>query len=348
MSSARLAGSPGRRRSRRAADRAAERASRARRVHGAPHGARHGCRRQRRSGALPAAVAARTRPGRRRPASRAGSAPAGRSAPTPSSTSTVSPRLRPSVTGLQAHAAVVVDDGDARALAAEQQRIGRHVERAARRQRQRDLHVGARQQRAVAVRQRRSRPASCASPRRSTPRCARPCPRSCWPRSSACVTTTGWPGLDQLRIRLRHVDVDAQRVGLRQHEQRGRLPPPASIRSPTSTLRRVMTPANGATTRLKPCELAQALHVGVGRGQVGARLREAAAPLVELLLRDDVLLAQRLPALDRALRQLEARPRSAARAATACDSCWSISGDLDLGQQLALLRRGCRCPWSSA
>ena len=96
-----------------------------------------------------------------------------------------------------------------------------------------------------------------------------------------------------------------------------------------------MTPSNGAVTRVKPCSLAQPLHVGVGGGEVGGRLRQAAAPLVELLLRDDVLLAQRLPALDRALRQREARRRLAAHRLGLRQLLVDL-GRFDDGEQLAL------------
>ena len=141
------------------------------------------------------------------------------------------------------------------------------------------------------------------------------------------------PRPDELRVRLRHVDVDAQRIHLGQHEQR----PAARIDQVADV---DVAPRDDAGERRRDArealQLAQPLDVGVGRGEVGRGLARAAAPLVELLLRDDVLLAQRFPALDRALRQRQARRRLLARRLRLRQLLVDL-GRLDLGQQLALL-----------
>ena len=161
-------------------------------------------------------------------------------------------------------------------------------------------------------------------------------PLNVWPRSSDCVTIDLLPGLHELRVRLRHVDVDAQRVGLREHEQRA-----AGAAAGIDQVADVdVAPRDDAGERrddaLEALQLAQPLDVRVGGGEVGARLRVAAAPLVELLLRDRVLLAQRLPALDRALRERQARRRLLARGDGLRQLLVDL-GRLDLGEQLAFL-----------
>ena len=88
----------------------------------------------------------------------------------------------------------------------------------------------------------------------------------------------------------------------------------------------MITPANGATHALEALELAQALDVGVGGGEVGVGLRDAAAPLVELLLRDGVAACAALPSAPAVLRASARLAAVCWRAAIACDSCWSTSG----------------------
>jgi hypothetical protein len=152
-------------------------------------------------------------------------------------------------------------------------------------------------------------------------------------------------GLDELRRRLRHVDVDPQRVGLRQQEQRA---PGAGVDEVADV---DVAPRDDAVERrddaLESFHLLQALHVGVGGGEVGLRLLRAAAALVELLLRDDVLLAQRLPARDRAARERQARRRLVARR----DRLRELLVDLRSCRSRRAGRpasRGCRCPSTSA
>ena len=152
------------------------------------------------------------------------------------------------------------------------------------------------------------------------------------------------PRLDQLRIRLRHVDVDPQRIHLGQHEQRlaAAVDQVAGVdRAPRDHARERCGDAGEAL------HLAQPLDVGVGGGEVGVGLGGGAALLVELLLRDDVALAQGLPALGGALRQREAGRRLLAGG----DRLRQLLVDLrrlDLGEQLALLDRGADVPASSA
>jgi hypothetical protein len=140
------------------------------------------------------------------------------------------------------------------------------------------------------------------------------------------------PGLDQVRIGLRHVDVHAQRVGLRQQEQR--------LVAVDQVADVDVAAGDDAGERrhhaLEVAQLLQALHVGVGAGQVGLGLREAAAALFQLLLRHGVALAQRLPALDRGLGQFQAGGGLVARGDGLRQLLVEL-GRLDLGQQLALL-----------
>ena len=265
---------------------------------------------------------------------------------TPSSTSTFSPKLRPTLIGRSCTRALRIDDRDAHALAAEQQRVGRDRERLARRQRQRDLHVGAGQQHAVAVGQRDL----------DLHRARRGVDRGRGARDLAAKRLAAQlglrdddllAGLHELRVGLRHVDVDAQRIGLREHEQRA-----AGAAAGVDQVADVdVAPRDHAGERrddaLEAFELAQPLDVGVGRGEVRARLREAAAALVELLLRDRVLLAQRLPSA----RSCSSRARGSRRPAGARRPPATAAGRSRASRSRRAARpsrRGCRCPCASA
>ncbi len=67
----------------------------------------------------------------------------------------------------------------------------------------------------------------------------------------------------QRGVRLRHADIQAQaRAYRRCGTAPGRCRSPAVMSWPTSVLRAVTTPSNGATIRWKPDEIAQPLQVG--------------------------------------------------------------------------------------
>ena len=112
--------------------------------------------------------------------------------------------------------------------------------------------------------------------------------------------------------------------------------PLVSIRSPTSMLRLVIDAGERRGDVLERLELLQALQVGVGGGEVRARLHEAGAALVEILLRDDVLLAQRVPARDGGLGQRHGGRRLVARGLGLRDLLVEL-GRLELGEHVALL-----------
>src|SRR5205085_10076994 len=87
---------------------------------------------------------------------------------------------------------------------------------------------------------------------------------------------------------------------------------------------------------VEPLHLPRPLDVGVGRGEVRLRLRVGAALLVQLLLRDGLALPQRLPALEGARRERQAR----GRLLTGGDRLRELLvdlGRLDVGEELALL-----------
>jgi hypothetical protein len=113
-------------------------------------------------------------------------------------------------------------------------------------------------------------------------------PAKVWPRSSACVTTTFWPRPHELRVGLRHVDVDAQRIHLREHEQHlaARVDEVADLDAAPRD-----HPVEWRDHARESLQLSESLDVGVGSREVRLGLCHGAAPLVELLLRDDVLLA---------------------------------------------------------
>jgi hypothetical protein len=56
--------------------------------------------------------------------------------------------------------------------------------------------------------------------------------------------------LDGGHLALRHVDVHAQAADVGHHEQLAARAPPTLISAPTSVLRAVTTPSNGATSRV--------------------------------------------------------------------------------------------------
>ena len=138
-----------------------------------------------------------------------------------------------------------------------------------------------------------------------------------------------------MRVRLRHVDVNAQGVGLGEQEQRA---PGAA--AGVNQVARINAAARdhagkGRRNALEALELAQALDVGVGRREVGLGLRFTAAPLVELLLRHGIAFAQRLPAFHAAFGQRKALCRLLARRDALRQLLVHLRG-VDLGQQLAL------------
>jgi hypothetical protein len=98
------------------------------------------------------------------------------------------------------------------------------------------------------------------------------------------------------------------------------------MRSPTSTLRLVMTPSNGAVMRVKPCSWRS-------RCTLASAAARFAVACVRPLRRSSSSCCETTSFLRSASQRstvLFASARLAAvwpRAASACDSCWSISGD---------------------
>ena len=88
------------------------------------------------------------------------------------------------------------------------------------------------------------------------------------------------PDLDQLRIGLRNIDVHTQRVGLRQREQQAR----TVDQIPHIYIAPRDHPGEGRHNTLEVLQLAQASDIGFGCRQIGLRLRDRAAPLVQILL----------------------------------------------------------------
>ena len=151
------------------------------------------------------------------------------------------------------------------------------------------------------------------------------------------------PRLDQLRVRLRHVDVDAQRIHLGQHEQRLAAARRSGRRC--RPLRRVITPANGAVTRLKPSIWRSRSTLASAAARLApawaAALRFSSSSCCET-----TSACAGLPALGGAPRQREAGGRLLARGDRLRQLLVDL-GRLDLGEQLALLDRA-PMSWSSA
>ena len=167
------------------------------------------------------------------------------------------------------------------ALAPNHQRIGGNRESRARDQRQFDLHIGARQQHTFLVGQgdfylhgARGRIDRAGSARHFA---AKHLAAQFGLRHLDFLAH-----LDELGIGLRHADVDPQRVGLREQEQRTAA---AGINQITDV--DIAAQDHSRKWRhdaLEAGQHAQAINVGVGCRQIGARLGVIAASLVELLL----------------------------------------------------------------
>ena len=110
--------------------------------------------------------------------------------------------------------------------------------------------------------------------------------------------------LHLLRVRLRHLHVEAQPVGLHDREQRAaRVAGTDEIADVDVALRD--DPVDRRGDPLEAFQLGEAAHVRIGRGEVRGAPVERALPVVEFLLRDGIALAQLLRAVERRLRERE-------------------------------------------
>ena len=189
------------------------------------------------------------------------------------------------------------------AFTPDDERVGGDRQHLADRKRQRDLHIGARHEQAFLVRQ---RDLDLHGARGHVNRAGRPCYFATEILAWQFCLGNGHrlTHLDQLGLCLRHIDIDAQRIGLRKQEQ-------GAAASRINQVTDVNVAAQDHARErchhpLEAGEVAQAIHVGIGGGNVGTCLRFEAAPFIQLLLRYGILLPQGLPAVLGAARQTQA------------------------------------------